>query len=98
VTDANPTPEEPADGERSTGPLASCGHCTNGLAGVVLDFGCDVHGQLAEWLSANANPAVVRKVIESARNAERTNELLDSISAGLGECIDALRAALRPRD
>jgi hypothetical protein len=87
-----------ADGERATGPLASCGKCTNGLGGVVLDYGCDVHGGLAEWLSVNVKPLVVAKVTEAAHNAERTSAALDTAAEAIAGALDKVSAFLRGKD
>lgn len=106
VTTASPPPpgsdtqESAAEDSagRVTGPLASCGRCTNGIAGVVLDFRCDVHGQLAEWLAANAKPLVVAKVTEAAQNAERTSAMLDNAAEAIAGALDKMSAFLRGKD
>lgn len=94
MTDAKIPPEFEAR-TRETGNLAACGTCASDDDRVYLSFGCDVHGDLAEWLAANTDPKIVAKVAEAASGHEHAAAAWGEITTAVADMFDGMARRLR---
>ncbi|HET9144090.1 hypothetical protein [Actinophytocola sp.] len=85
------------DDDRTTGPLRSCGRCTNGEGETVLKFDCPVHGRLAEWAADNADPKIVEKVADAASSHERAAAAWGEITGAVADVFETFAGKLRGR-
>ena len=83
------------DNDRTTGPLASCGKCTNTDEYTVLKFDCTVHGHLAEWAADNVDPKIVEKVADAASSHERAAAAWGELTASVADMFERVAKGLR---
>lgn len=83
------------DNDRTTGPLASCGKCTNTDEYTVLKFDCTVHGHLAEWAADNVDPKIVEKVAAAAAAHERAATAWGEATDSIADFFETIAKKLR---